>query len=592
MKRRHNALQDGRRNAVAAVALAGVIVIGTWLAFAQRLPGTDRFEVRADVATGNQLRQGDPVRIAGVNIGRVARLEPGARDGARTTLVLELDRPELVRTDASLSIVPRLLLEGNNAVDLRPGTPGAAPIDEGATIPLARTSGPVQLDQVLTALDRPVRDALGGSLKELAAGLGPGPDGTGAQGLRTAARELERTLGGLSRTATAMQGRRIGDLRRTIGGAASVAVQLGADPAALADAVTGFRRVAGAMAERDDALRSSVRELAELVTDGPRQLDALDRGLPQLDRLVAQARPTLRAAPTALRATRGMMQQLRDASRPVELPGLLRDLRPVTAALPATLSSLREAMPHATAVGRCVTRNVVPTLNKELPDGPLSTGRPAWQDMLHMAAALTGTSPGFDGNGGTLRLGLAEGPGAIRAVLPGVGPLLSTANIEGVRPAWLGYGVTPQFRPDAPCVEQEPPDLAARNRTGLPKGFQRVARPGQTKAGAERRSELLRGLLGTAADRRALLRTLLDELPQTPARRPARSTSGPGATTTPPPTDPKPTPVTPSAPTPKPAREQLQDVGEAVGSLLDPGPSSGLGGLLEALLKPGGGSGR
>lgn len=586
MRAVRDARRDRRRDAVAAIALAVAVIVGTWLIFAKGLPGERPFEVRAEVPSANQVKEGNPVRIAGVDVGRVAGLEPAA--GGRTAIVLELDKPELVRADASVAIAPRLLLEGNNVVELRPGTPGAPPIRRDATIPAARTAAPVQLDQVLTTLRRPVREALRGTLRELAAGLGPGPGGgTGAQGLRDAAEELEGALGSISRTATAMTGQRTGDLRRAVGGSSSVATQLAADPGALAGIVTSMRRVAGAMAARDRDLRGTVRELAGLVTDGPQELAALEAGLPHLDRLVAQARPSLRAAPAALRRTRAMLGEVRALAGAPELPGLLRDVRPVTANLPAAQDALLEGLPHATAVSRCVARNIVPTMDKEVPDGKLSSGRPAWHDMLHMAAALTGTSPGFDGNGGTLRLGIAEGPNAIRATVPGLGPLLSRANLEGVRPAWLGYGVQPQFRPDAPCAEQDLPDLAARNRDGLPAGFQRVAQPRESAEARERRRDLLRLLLGTDTDRRRLLRKLLGELPR---KRPARQAPRREA-----PAKASPAPRRPQAgdeparpEVPETLRKPLEAVEKALGDLLDPSPTGGLGRLLGGLLRPGG----
>ena len=46
----------------------------------------------------------------------------------------------------------RIFLEGNFFVDLQPGTPIAADARRGDTLPAGQTAGPVQLDQMLTAL--------------------------------------------------------------------------------------------------------------------------------------------------------------------------------------------------------------------------------------------------------------------------------------------------------------------------------------------------------------------------------------------------------------------------------------------------------
>ena len=59
-----------------------------------------------------------------------------------------------------MQLRPRLFLEGNLFVDLHPGSPGAPELDSGSVIPATQTSISVQLDQVLTTLQAPVRDDL------------------------------------------------------------------------------------------------------------------------------------------------------------------------------------------------------------------------------------------------------------------------------------------------------------------------------------------------------------------------------------------------------------------------------------------------
>src|SRR5262249_19588675 len=52
---------------------------------------------------------------------------------------------------------PRIFLEGNFFVELDPGSPSAPELDSGGTIPVTHTSTAVQLDEILTALQSPVR---------------------------------------------------------------------------------------------------------------------------------------------------------------------------------------------------------------------------------------------------------------------------------------------------------------------------------------------------------------------------------------------------------------------------------------------------
>ena len=58
-----------------------------------------------------------------------------------------------IHADATVDIRPRLFLEGNFYVDLHPGTPSAPTVSSGHTLPAANTTGPVQLDRVLSALN-------------------------------------------------------------------------------------------------------------------------------------------------------------------------------------------------------------------------------------------------------------------------------------------------------------------------------------------------------------------------------------------------------------------------------------------------------
>ena len=96
-------------------------------------------------------------------------------DGAAAArVVMEIDDAGLpLHADATAKIRPRIFLEGNFFVDLRPGTPGAPELDDGDAIPIAQTATPVQLDQVLTALQSDTRQDLVDVLDAVAAALEP-----------------------------------------------------------------------------------------------------------------------------------------------------------------------------------------------------------------------------------------------------------------------------------------------------------------------------------------------------------------------------------------------------------------------------------
>ncbi len=561
-----------RKRLLAAAIVAGLMATVLYVAFGPGSPIDTRAEITGEVRDTAAIRKGSPVRIAGLDVGKVTGIRPGT--DATSVVVMELDSLEGLHADATFTIAPRLVLEGNDYVDLRPGRPSSRALRDGDRIQLGRTSVSVSLDQVLSTLTAPTRGSLRASISELGSMLGPSPGGggpaaSGAAMLRRSVRELERTLPTLTRVAGAARGTRPGDLPRAIQGSAEVAAQLAASPASLSGLVRDYDRTVAVLSARQGVLRAGVAQLAATLSDTPARLRTIDAALPPLERYVARVRPALRRAPAALRATSAALRQVELASRPAELPELLRRTRPLTAQLPGLTRELETTMPLVADAAACIGRNVVPTLNKELPDGRHSTGRPAWQDLLHMAAALTGPSPGFDGNGGTLRISLAEGANAVRGLLPGIGPVVSAANLEGVRPVWLGAGKTPPYRPDAPCLEQDLPDLAKRAGPGLPAGLRRVSQPTLTEQEGRDKAALIRGLYGTPAARRQLLSRLLKRLPKlapSPQRSPTRrgqQPKRPSVLQVPSATQPPsraPAPAGPSAPAPAPVLGPVEDL--------------------------------
>ncbi len=65
-----------------------------------------------------------------------------------------------IHADATVKIRPRTFLEGNWFVELKPGSPSSPTVSSGYTIPISQTSDPVQLDQVLDALNSDTRENL------------------------------------------------------------------------------------------------------------------------------------------------------------------------------------------------------------------------------------------------------------------------------------------------------------------------------------------------------------------------------------------------------------------------------------------------
>lgn len=461
-----------RPRTVGLVALA-LIALGVYVAFSG-VPFVHGFRVQGVFASSNQLRSGSPVRIAGVDVGKVAKIMPGP--GTTQILTLELEEEgQPVHSDATLKIRPRVFLEGGYFVDMRPGSPAAPIMRDNDVIPLGQTSLPVQFSQVLNGFDRASRTSLKSIVTELDRAL----DGGGAEGLRESAVELGPTLRDAAVVTEAARGTQPHELSQLLESAARVTGVLAAYDRELAGLITNLRRTTGALADNDGALRASLRQLDGVLRETPPALDAVDRALPPTERFTKAVRPALRMAPPVLERVPPVLTQVNGLSQPQELPALLAYLREPVDQLPQLENRLGDLFPLVTPVIECVRDRALPVLTAKINDGKLSTGRPVWQDLLHAFVGLASASQNFDANGPyvrylvglgdeTVSLGPAPGLGELFTV-PGFGPVPGTPpdqEIEGARPLWLGPGVKPPFRPDQECRDQKLPDLDARTGNG------------------------------------------------------------------------------------------------------------------------------
>ena len=211
-----------RRSRVSPFA-AGVLVLAAtalicWLAYFKSLPFHHQYELRAVFATANEIHPRDPVRIAGVEVGRVKRVE-AQPDGDAAVVVMTIRDDGLpIHRDATLKVRPRMFLEGVFFVDLHPGTPSAPRLRDGDTVPVTQTAAPVQLDQPLSALQADTRARLRDTLRGAGAALGDGGGEAVGETLDASATALPN----LALTADALAGTRdlrplVADLGRVVG---------------------------------------------------------------------------------------------------------------------------------------------------------------------------------------------------------------------------------------------------------------------------------------------------------------------------------------------------------------------------------------
>ena len=449
MKRRRS---QGMSTFAAGLIALLVIGFGTYLGFTKKIPFQGSHEIRAAFRSSNNIRLNSPVRIAGVEVGKVTKVEPtgtGARSAFVTMKINDNGRP--IHADATAKIRPRIFLEGNFFVDLSPGSPSAPVLDDGDTIPVGQTSTPVQFDQVLKTLDKPTRDDLGLTLGELAkaydAGFGKNFNATledQAPAFKFSAIVLE-----------ALQGRREHDLSGVVRDVGTISAALDRSPPRLRSFLENFNIFARSLAVEREALGRTIEELPRTLAASSPALDALNASFPSVRRLARGALPGVRSSGPAIAALRPLVRQLRGLVSENELRGLSRSLRRATPNLVGLSGSSVPLLGQLRALSSCVNSTILPWSNDTVPDPNFPAQGKVFQTGVKWLPGAAGESRSFDANNQWFKV---LGSGGVETFQLGEGFFGTSAlPIAGVNPPKPTS--RPPLRPEEPCENQPTPDL-------------------------------------------------------------------------------------------------------------------------------------
>jgi phospholipid/cholesterol/gamma-HCH transport system substrate-binding protein len=471
--------KDRRGASPFAVGLIALLVIGlaTYLGFSKHVPFTHGFRVQAVFESANSIRPNSPVRIAGVNVGKVKGIarEPGTNAAVVTMEISGKGLP--IHKDATARIRPRIFLEGNFFVDLQPGTPATPTIDDGDTLPVSQTAGPVQLDQVLTALQQDTRSDLKRLVKSLAVALTYKPSRAGDAGAdplargESAAESLNDSIAygrdalrGTAEVTDAFTGSQPHDLSKLIDGLHRTTEGLSRDEGRLQGLVTNLNTTMAATASEATDLRLSIRRLGPTLQAANGALDSLNAAFPNTRAFAREILPGIRETAPTIDAGFPWIAQARALLGPDELQGLVRELSPATSDLARVVDTSVDLFPQADLAAKCLTQVVLPTGNVKIEDGPLSTGVENFKEFWYAMVGIAGEGQNFDGNGQYVRFQPGGGDQTVALGTAGGNAgdtLFGNAVIKplGTRPRFPGR--RPPYRPDVPCFTNRLPDLNA-----------------------------------------------------------------------------------------------------------------------------------
>jgi ABC-type transporter Mla subunit MlaD len=458
-----------------------ILVVAVYFGFTKALPFKHGFKLNAAFVSAQNVHSKSPVRIAGVNVGKVTHIK---REGNLGIVTMEIESGGLpIHSDATVKLRPRIFLEGNWFIELQPGSPSAPTLHSGATLPVTQTAVPVQLDQVLNALNTDTRANLQNFLIGYGEGLTRKPNRAedleqdpevrgvnGAQALNKAYQRGPESLRATAVLQTAIAGTQPHDLSALVKSIGKVTAALNVHEQQLSEWVPHFNEFFKSFAAQSSSLREAVKVL-------PGALESINKGLRELNSSFGPTRefahsivPGVKLTNAAVSASLPWIEQVRGSLGPEELGGVAKSLN---AAMPSLARLTSEQVPfdrQSELFNKCLTNVLYPAGNTKLQDGAATSGVEDYKEFWYALTGLAGIGEDFNGNGPftrfllggggpTLRSGQAEVVGMSLSNKAEHLRLLAHATLPplGTRPAFQAQ--EPKYQPLVPCYTQALPEF-------------------------------------------------------------------------------------------------------------------------------------
>ena len=465
----------GRGRAGALTIL--ILIVFVYLAFTKTLPWQQPFELNAVFQTSNNLRLDSPVRIAGVNVGKITKVERD-KGSNMVKVTMTIDKAGLpIHSDATAAIRSRIFLEGNFFVDLKPGTPSAPEADDGDTLPITQTSTPVQLDELLTALQTNDRQYL----QELLVGLGGGltrqptaADDTNQDVLvqgKSAAAALNKSLDyapkafrNAALVNQALLGTQRHDLSKLVAGLSKTTGALATNEEQLKQLITNFNRFFEIFANQETNLTASVKQLGPTVKAANESLTSLNAAIPQLAGFARDIVPGVKETPATITAVTPWIAQAQKLFGPSEAGGLLHDLQPAVASFATAVDSSIDLFNQTNLTSRCFNEVILPSGDVVLQDGTSTNGMQNYKEFWYTMVGFAGEAQGFDGAGSYVRTATGGGnvlikTGKLKNRPKGRDQLFGNALLPPIGTRPKRPSSPPPYKPTVACYKNPKPNL-------------------------------------------------------------------------------------------------------------------------------------
>jgi phospholipid/cholesterol/gamma-HCH transport system substrate-binding protein len=340
------AIRKHLRDFIAVGALMLVAVAATYVIVQEqrlRIPVLEErpFELKAEFETAQAVvpGQGQTIRVAGVRIGDVSKVE--VEDGVGV-VTFAIDREYLpVYRDATILMRPTTGLK-DMFFQLDPGSRAAGEYAEGETVAVANTAPDVNLDEILDALDSDTQ----AYLRLLLVGAGKGLDGRDKD-----LGELLGSLGPINRdlaTLNSQVAQRRDNLARLIHNLNVLTTAVGRNDEELTRLVSSSQAALSAIADQDPSVRRAVRLLPDTLGQAEQTFNATARFAGLLGPTLDDLRPFARN----LEPLNASLRELAASATPV----LEQEIRPFVRAARPAIPDLKTAAERFGAATPPLTR--------------------------------------------------------------------------------------------------------------------------------------------------------------------------------------------------------------------------------------------
>ncbi|HET9198902.1 MAG TPA: MlaD family protein [Solirubrobacterales bacterium] len=280
------------------------ILLFLWVTFGGPTPFRAKtYEVKVPFNEATQLAEQSDVRISGVNVGKVQKIEL-APNGKQALATAAIDAQYAPLPESTRAILRTKTLLGETYIELTPGSREGPELDDGGTLPEANVAESVQLDEIFRTFNARTRAAFQEWMQEAAVAI----NGQG--------QNLSYALGSLDPTVTEFD-----QLLRVLDSQSLAVEQL------FRNGATTFQALRGREGQLADLIQSS-NAVFQTTAKRDRDIEAL-----------------FRAFPTFLDESRLTFARLKGFSQNAD--PLMRQLVPAAEELSPTLIALSKLAPES-----------------------------------------------------------------------------------------------------------------------------------------------------------------------------------------------------------------------------------------------------